>query len=276
MRWRESDWFECGSCHGCWVGKLSFADPRDFYAETYYSDELGRLSNEWWDFDQGAQTQFRWILKEAKKRVAHGRWLDIGCGGGFFLKLCREAGYEVAGLELARQAREKASKVLSLEIEREPVEDCAFAPGSFDVVSMNNVLEHIPEPLKTLREVHRILRSGGLLTISVPNANFGRFVLTWLTPFAQVLRRADPIYSLAVFDADMHAYAFSPGALQRFATKAGFLEIELFNEVPVFNCKRRVRNFTKRVQYRASVALRTVLGPRCLTGHGITAFARKP
>jgi|SRR5450759_738422 len=275
LRWGESEWFECENCRGCWIGKVPFDDPRDLYREAYYAPESGRLISDWWDFETGSRNQFQWILRESRRRVGHGRWLDVGCGGGFFLKLCRDAGYEIAGVELARQARQTANDLLSIDIAADPIEDCKFASESFDVISLNNVLEHLPAPIRTLREVHRVLRPGGLVTISVPNASFGKFVVKYLTPVARLLRQRSPIYSLAVFDATMHVYAFSPTALQSAIEQAQFRNVELFNEVPVLNFMRPLRNLTKRGQYRTAVILRSVLGPLRLTGHGITAFARK-
>jgi len=95
--------------------------------------------------------------------------LDIGCGEGFFLLNASKAGYTTKGIELSQDAAEYARREFGLDVEAKPFEELRFAENYFDVVTLWQVLEHVPYPLMVLKEVHRILKPGGLLATSTPD-----------------------------------------------------------------------------------------------------------
>jgi 2-polyprenyl-3-methyl-5-hydroxy-6-metoxy-1,4-benzoquinol methylase len=95
--------------------------------------------------------------------------LDIGCAQGFFLYNASKAGYTTKGIEISQDAAEYAMKEFGLDIEAKPFEELRFPENHFDVVTLWQVLEHVPYPLTVLKEVHRILRPGGLLVVSTPD-----------------------------------------------------------------------------------------------------------
>ena len=98
-----------------------------------------------------------------------GHLLDIGCGEGFFLYSAVRAGYDGTGMELSRHAAHYARQEFGLDVEARPFEELRFAENHFDVVTLWQVLEHVPYPLAILREAHRILKPEGLLALSTPN-----------------------------------------------------------------------------------------------------------
>ena len=98
-----------------------------------------------------------------------GRLLDIGCGEGFFLSSASRAGYVSKGIEIAQGAAEYARREFGLDVEAKPLEQLQFPQDYFDVVTLWQVLEHVPYPLKVLKEVHRILKPRGLLAASAPD-----------------------------------------------------------------------------------------------------------
>jgi protein O-GlcNAc transferase len=98
-----------------------------------------------------------------------GRWLDVGFGSGALLTTAAEFGYEVAGIDLreenVRLMREAGYDVHAVEL-------AAYrATAPFDVVSMADVLEHMPFPKRALHDARELLRPGGLLFLSMPNAD---------------------------------------------------------------------------------------------------------
>ena len=104
------------------------------------------------------------------KRYKNGTYLlDIGCGEGFFLFNASRAGYITKGIELSQDAVEYARREFGLDVEAKPFEGLRFSEGHFDVITMWQVLEHVPYPLAILKEVHRILKPEGLLVTSTPN-----------------------------------------------------------------------------------------------------------
>jgi SAM-dependent methyltransferase len=97
--------------------------------------------------------------------------LDVGCGTGRFLQFMKQSGdwRVLLGLEvspfLAQRARAKG-----LDIVMGDVQSVCFQDGSFDVVAMWDVVEHLARPLDALKQIHRILSPGGILILLTPNA----------------------------------------------------------------------------------------------------------
>jgi 2-polyprenyl-3-methyl-5-hydroxy-6-metoxy-1,4-benzoquinol methylase len=95
--------------------------------------------------------------------------LDIGCGEGFFLSNASQAGYTSKGIEISQNAAAYARKEFGLDVEATPFEELRFPENYFDAITLWQVLEHVPYPFMVLKEVHRILKPGGLLATSTPN-----------------------------------------------------------------------------------------------------------
>jgi len=112
-----------------------------------------------------AQSQLRLIQKHASGP----NLLDIGCGQGFFLFNASRAGYAAKGVEISQDAVAYARSEFGLDVEDKPIETLRFDEAHFDVVTLWQVLEHVPYPLMMLREVYRILKPGGLVVVSTPN-----------------------------------------------------------------------------------------------------------
>lgn len=99
-----------------------------------------------------------------------GHILDVGCGDGSVLKLAQELGWKAEGVDFDLQAVDAARrKGLTVSVGR--LADQRYADDSFDLVLMNHVIEHVHDPLETLGEVYRVLRSNGLLVVTTPNAS---------------------------------------------------------------------------------------------------------
>lgn len=98
-----------------------------------------------------------------------GRWLDVGFGNGSLLTTAAEFGFEVVGLDM-RPATVAMMRDFGYEAHAVDIED--YRPSElFDVVSMCDVLEHMPHPKKALERVHGMMRDGGLLFVSMPNSD---------------------------------------------------------------------------------------------------------
>lgn len=111
-----------------------------------------------------------------------GRLLDLGCGNGSFLERAREFGWHVAGLEPDPVSCDLA-RAKGLEVHCGSVDNCMLPDASFDVVTMSHVIEHVPDPVKTLTECRRLLKPGGWIVMVTPNTeSLGRirFGKDWL------------------------------------------------------------------------------------------------
>ncbi|PKP57614.1 MAG: hypothetical protein CVT88_08650 [Candidatus Altiarchaeales archaeon HGW-Altiarchaeales-1] len=116
------------------------------------------------------------------KIIPNGRYLDVGCGNGSFLytlKRINPSG-EYYGVELGNFDEEDI-KAHGLNVIRGTLEDAHYPDNYFDVITLNHVFEHVPNPSETMKELKRILKPGGILIIAVPNINsfaykiFGKF-----------------------------------------------------------------------------------------------------
>ena len=99
------------------------------------------------------------------------RILDVGCGKGWHLDFLRSKGYpKVRGLEVTKHAIE-AVKARGLEIDKGLLEEQAYPEGFWDVIYTDQVVEHLEEPQRVLKEIYRVLKKGGIFWLSVPNTN---------------------------------------------------------------------------------------------------------
>lgn len=98
-----------------------------------------------------------------------GRLLEIGCSAGAALDVARQMGWQVKGVDLCASSSAHARERLGLDVFTGTVEAAAFPDNYFDVVFSNAVLEHLGNPLSTLRECRRILRPGGVFYADTVN-----------------------------------------------------------------------------------------------------------
>lgn len=98
------------------------------------------------------------------------RVLEIGCAGGELGRLLRTRGHHVTGIELvpemAERARGQLDHVVTADVERDGF---PFSPASFDVLIFADVLEHLLDPWRVLREAVEVLDDKGVVVASVPN-----------------------------------------------------------------------------------------------------------
>jgi len=96
------------------------------------------------------------------------RILDIGCAAGFFLSVAQSRGWSVHGIELSHEMALHACQLLGVDIQ-DTFDPNVFAAGSFTAITLWEVIEHLTDPLTTLRHVYGLLRPGGMIALSTPN-----------------------------------------------------------------------------------------------------------
>ncbi len=102
--------------------------------------------------------------------VTPGRLLDVGCGGGRFLRRMQKRGWQVVGTDFDEQATRKVSERYGIETHVGDLPQCALPAASFDAITLSQAIEHLYDPQATLRECLRLLKPGGLLVMTTPNA----------------------------------------------------------------------------------------------------------
>jgi SAM-dependent methyltransferase len=96
--------------------------------------------------------------------------LDVGCGGGLFLRMMLERGFQGAGLDFSLDAARMAWRQQAAPAVCGTLDQAPLRAGSFTCITMFHVLEHLRDPRIFLREAYRLLASGGRLVVQVPNA----------------------------------------------------------------------------------------------------------
>jgi SAM-dependent methyltransferase len=154
-----------------------------------------------------------------------GDLLDVGSHCGFFLRRARARGWRTKGVEPSPVSAALAREEFGLDVFTGTLDEAAFEPGSFDVVVMLDVFEHVDTPRALLRQVRRVLRPGGHLLVKVPNV---RYVLTKQRVLGWV-----PGLLADALDAREHLVYYSDATLRRVLMEAGFDRVRLFVPSPI-------------------------------------------
>lgn len=144
---------------------------------------------------------------------ARGRLLDVGCGNGMFIARMKELGWEAVGLDPDPEAVEVAHRAFGVEAHVGRVENTALPEASFDAVTLSHVIEHLPDPVATLRACARLLRPGGRLIALTPN------------PLGLACRWFGPDWR--GWEPPRHLFVFTPTALRTCADRAGLVVEDL-------------------------------------------------
>jgi glycosyltransferase involved in cell wall biosynthesis/SAM-dependent methyltransferase len=166
----------------------------------------------------------RGVLAEARRHAAPGRLLDVGCGGGHFLRAAGADGWRGVGADLSHVACATARATAGAPVVQAAATALPFRDGALDAVTLVNVLDHTAAARRTLEEAARVLRPGGLLVVRVPNGPVHATA-------ARTLARLGPPARLRGLDAFpvLHVFAFGRRALVRLLTGAGFDVVRVIN-----------------------------------------------
>lgn len=188
---------------------LPFSKVQEYYPENYESfitkidiDKMSTIQKA--SIYYGLYKRIR-IIRKFKKS---GSILDVGCSTGLFLKTLQDTGkWNCTGIEPNEYA---AAIALSydLNVLQGTLENLDMSKNQFDVITLWDVLEHIPNPNQDLERIYRIIKDDGILVVRVPNIDsidarlFGAY---W-----------------AGFDPPRHYFAFSEQTLRRLLHKNNF------------------------------------------------------
>jgi SAM-dependent methyltransferase len=198
-----------------------------------------------------------------------GRLLDVGCGYGVFLAAARRRGWECSGIDVSEVGVAYAIDHFGLEdIRRGHLESAAYASGSFDAITMFNLLEHVSDPRALLEEAVRLLRPGGVLLVRVPNMAFHD--LLWRIPgFPRLGRRAGLVY-LGGVAPPQHLFGFRPRTLAAMLESVGLDGSQLRPAVPHYPESKIRKSIASGTEL-----LHRVTSERVLLSPTLVAYARK-
>lgn len=165
--------FHCHDCkHGYLNPQLEWTELEPYYSSSYPAYELhhgSSVADDKATVQQALEVgEFRHLPLPNGKRL-----LDVGCGGGYFLRISKMLGATVKGIEPSA-AGAKVAQESGLDVFHGMLDDYVRqkdAGADFDIITANHVLEHAPEPVTTLLKMKKLLADNGMIWISVPNAS---------------------------------------------------------------------------------------------------------
>jgi 2-polyprenyl-3-methyl-5-hydroxy-6-metoxy-1,4-benzoquinol methylase len=203
------------------------------------------------------------------------RHLDVGCAMGSMLQESKAAGWDAVGVETSEFAAQYAKEHTGCPVLAGTLEKAAFPSGSFDVVTLMDVIEHVPEPLALMHEIYRVLRPGGVIFVVTPN-------------FASFFVRLYGLQAYGVWP-DQHVVYFTPSTITKLLKKTGFTEVKAGSKDFYGDNIRRLLGRTQvqsDLQIKAAFAKQKTLGQfrrfanKLLmyipVGDKLFAFAQKP
>lgn len=200
------------SCRACDTVHLH---PRPTPADVtaLYSDAYGNASESYF-----AKVEKK--LRRSRRRIAAlariksgGRFLDIGCNGGFMVEAARERGFEAYGLDIDPVSIDYARKHYPANrFVLGPLEDYAPQAPRFDLIYCSEVIEHLADPAGFIDRVFDLLAPGGLLFLTTPDISH------W--------RRPRDVTRWDGFCPPSHCVYFTPRSLTALLRRAGFIAVD--------------------------------------------------
>jgi len=164
--------FSVDRCAGC---GFIFMNPRfkksvlaGFYGDNYYTGNAGYTYYDERDAEKFAMHVWRKRIEKIHDKVKTGSFLDVGCAFGGLLKAAQKY-YKPYGIELSEYSGGVAKSIYGNNIHLGTLEDHPFREESFSVITMIELIEHLPDPLSAVKECYRLLKPGGLLLIQTAN-----------------------------------------------------------------------------------------------------------
>jgi 2-polyprenyl-3-methyl-5-hydroxy-6-metoxy-1,4-benzoquinol methylase len=203
---------QCGNCGFVYVSPRP--DAKELYAlygETYFhNNESGVVG--YADYIRDEPN----IRRTAQRRLTYlerfiqpGSLLDVGCATGFFLDEARKRGWTVEGLDVSSFGVDYARQHFGLNARHGTLTDLDFAAGSYDLVTMWDVIEHVPDPTAYVRRAAELLRPGGVISLATPDID---------SVPARLAGRRWVGFKLS----EEHVYYFSVSTLTKVLNDAGF------------------------------------------------------
>lgn len=202
----------------------------DSNADQAELDKFSELAHRWWD----PESEFKplhdinplrldWIDRIAG--LAGQKVLDVGCGGGILAESMATRGARVTGIDLSDKAlsvarlhlMETGQQVDYRKVSAEALADAM--PGTFDIVTCLEMLEHVPDPASTVRACAQLVRPGGMVFFSTINRN----------PKSYLFAVLGAEYVLNLLPRGTHDYAkfIRPAELARYSREAGLAVSEV-------------------------------------------------
>jgi len=162
----KKDNFSIVRCKKC---SLIYVNPRltqKSLVESYNKNKISPVPYYKENYEEDKAT-FEKRIRIIQKYKKSGKLLDIGCSIGTFLEVAKEYGYDCYGIDLNKQAiaaaKQKGLNVRVANIENNKIN------SKFDIIVMNDLIEHVTDPVKTMQIANKLLKKSGIIFLVTPN-----------------------------------------------------------------------------------------------------------
>lgn len=219
-------------CLGC--GHVFSSYPGEENFSEYFSEDILSENHFWW---HEAHARMYRVFRKKFLSGRSGNLLDVGCGLGYFLASLRDdqacVNWSSVGVEMSRSANEFAKKNLGLNnIFQGTVAAAAYPDNHFQVVTLWDVIEHLPNPRPILLEIKRIMMVGGVLFLATPNINVQ-------LPKARLKKLLSGQKSGHYLEARDHLHDYSPRTLRWLLEESGFKKVSFLQLPPITSVSGR-------------------------------------
>jgi 2-polyprenyl-3-methyl-5-hydroxy-6-metoxy-1,4-benzoquinol methylase len=202
---------QLAQCNSCSVGYMTEfpSDTGDVYNDQSFlpSQVEVYLQNAQYRMQRFGMERLAIISHHLPNRPMNGlRILDVGCGTGWFLQLAQQQGADVYGVELSKPLAEHTGQRLQIPVWTVPPDEL-IGVGQFDVITLFDLIEHVPDPVGLLRAVAHLLSPGGVSLIFTPNLE--SLGMSVLGPKSSLVRPAE------------HLFYFTKASFRKAAQAAG-------------------------------------------------------
>jgi 2-polyprenyl-3-methyl-5-hydroxy-6-metoxy-1,4-benzoquinol methylase len=177
---KDDNWYQAMKCRSC---GLVYASPQpiltheainEIYSSDYYANYYGPRQ----DYQDRSKTDYYMkcyekeyaVYSQYAEQKTGRRVFDIGCGDGKFLEIFKKYGWECVGLEPSEVSRTKAIQK-GFTVYEMPFLELNSDIGNFDMIFLDNVIEHINEPNPFVEKAFSLLNEGGIFVLKTPNSN---------------------------------------------------------------------------------------------------------
>ena len=235
------DIVRCSACGHMQVSPMPATEELDRAYEVAESEDYV-------EEEVGQRVTARGALERIEAALGRrGRILDLGCWTGFLLAEAQSRGWEALGIEPSTFASAWARDHLGLDVRTEDLFTADLPPGTFDAVVLGDVIEHLPDPGAALARIAGLMRSDGVLYMTLPDAG------------SRLARRLGARWWSVI---PTHVQYFTRGSMTTLLRRNGWTPLEFVTAPKAFT----VRYYLERIGGYAPPVARGLVGVARATG----------
>ncbi|MBT3194491.1 MAG: class I SAM-dependent methyltransferase [Verrucomicrobia bacterium] len=248
---KNYDYFACNSCRAVYLGVIDDNEQVERHTSSEYKQSRIRA-------DSLNTNHNKWLAAMIARIKRSGSVLDVGSGAGYFVKTMRDFGYDAVGLDLGEENVVFARDNLSVAVLNQ---DFLTMTGKYDIITFNQLIEHVSNPNAFISKARSMLREHGLIIISTPNLYLARIL-------AKLPR---PILGDALGHPPNHCILFEPKTIRWMLEQNGFEVTSIRNNPTGLKGNSKIRHIADTIMNAAKViGPNMIISAEVKTGHTTT------